>query len=464
MNRRRYLRALGVAGGVTGAGCASLGGSNNADAEYTPDARDDIAVAVGNLNTVALAVSTVQEGNDPRAQDFDETEPRERLAAAEDALAAAAEAEGADVADIEAVRGFATVVTGMVDALVDLLAASDTLEATEAQFEDPDSDVGTAREAMATATETSARAVEARDVAVETSGRVDADRLAALDAAFEDVREGLGSLSGFVTGVDGLTRGYSAYLVGVGTLQRAEAAFDDDAFEAAQTAFGTARTDFDAATGVFSDTRPDTPEALVPDVDLGEQRSLALADLSTGYVALLDGQASLAAAETAFEDGVYDTAAEGFETAGAESATAEGTFTRTGEDPDLFTLEFEQGIGRARALESLADGYATLTDGTVALEDGRAALDDRDFAAAESEFTTARGAFAAADEQLVTGVPDADKAFTAEFERARCRAGHLEAAAGHFEAAARAGRRRNQSEFDSRRERGEAELDGAAEC
>ncbi len=273
MNRRRYLRALGVAGGVTVAGCASLDDNTNADAEYTPDARDDVAVAVGNLNTVALA--------------------------------AAAEAEGVDGADVEAVRGFATVVTGMVDALVDLLAASDTLEATEVQFEDPDSDVGTAREAMAAATETSARAVEARDVAVEASGRVDADRLAALDAAFGDVREGLGSLSGFVAGVDGLTRGYGAYLAGVGILQRAEAAFDDDAFEAAQTAFETARTDFDAATGIFSDTRPDTPEALVPDVDLGEQRSRALADLSTGYLGLLDGQASLAAAETAFEDGAY---------------------------------------------------------------------------------------------------------------------------------------------------------------
>jgi hypothetical protein len=428
-----------VAGAGSLAGCSLLGGkTGQSGEEFRLRSSDHLAIAVGNLNVVALAVRELQDSGDPRTATFDQAGPRERLEAAREAIA---DAEGSsnevEPADVTAVTTYATVLAATVDAIVDLLSASQALEEGKETLRDADTAVGTAREPLDRARTASTSAVEHRDRAVTASDSADSDRLAALDAEFGTVRDGLATLSGYVTGVDGLSRGYVSLLDGRSNLDAAATAYERREFDAArqavldgQRAARRAGDQFDSAGAVATDEFDDRLET-------ASRRASALASLSAGYVSLIDASESFREGEDALLEGTDVTAGQTLGSAAEESRAATEHFT-TAEDVSLFAGAFERARDRATAVTALADGYGTLVDGLRDVETGRTHLDEGAFESAAEAFQSASGSFAAATGTFEAGREAAPDEFSSEFERALCRAGHLSTAAGHLETAAAA--------------------------
>jgi len=435
MERRGYLRGLGVTGAGALAGCVGLLGNSEESAEgFTPRAADHLAVAVGKLNTVALAVDEFQ-GGDPRESTFDGTKPRERLETARGALDEAESLAGeSQQPNVEAVRRYLTIVESTVDAVVNLLSASNGLEQGQEQIDGTEIDVGAVREPITQASEASASAVEARDRAVSTSEAADGDRLASLDAEFEALRDGLDTLSGYVTGVDGLASGYDTYLGGVAELRTADDEVSNDAFEAARDAFDRAVGEFDAASGRFADALSEAPETLVADLERGDQRSTALGYFADGHVTLLDGRLELDTATTAVENEEFDAARESL-AAGNEAAVAASEQFASGVDVpiDEFSDPFETADLRAVAMESLTSGYVTLLDSHDHIRTAETQFENGEYGPARESLSASQQEATAADEEFRTGQEQTEGFVGEEFETARTRADGLASLAGGYD-------------------------------
>jgi hypothetical protein len=434
MKRRGYLRWLGATGAGALAGCAGILGNTEESAEgFTPQAADYLAVAVGKVNTVALAVDEFQ-GGDPRESTFDETKPRERLETARGALDEAESLAGeSQQPDIEAARRYLTIVENTVDAVVNLLSASDGLEQAQERIDGTDVDVGAVQEPITRASEASASAVEARDRATSTSDEADGDRLASLDAEFEALGDGLETLSGYVTGVDGLAGGYDTYLGGVTELQTADDEVSNDAFDAAREAFDRAVGEFDAASGRFADAASDAPETLVADLERGDQRSTALGHFAGGHVTLLDGRLELDTATTAVENEEFDAARDSL-AAGNEAAVAASEQFAAGVDVpiDEFDDQFATADRRTIAMESLTSGYITLLDSHDRIQTAETQFENAEYGPARESLSASQEKATAADEQFKSGQEQSEGFVSGEFETARTRADGLSSLAGGY--------------------------------
>jgi len=423
MDRRGYLRYLGVAGTGSLAGCSLLGGKRGQSGEaFRLRSSDHLAIAVGNLNVVALAVRGLQRSDDPRTATFDQAGPRKRLDAAREAIAGAeGSPDEVEPADVTAVRTYATVLEEIVDAIVELLSASRTLEEAKETLRGADTAVATAREPLDRARTASASAVEHRDRAVIASDSADSDRLAALDAEFGTVRDGLETLSGYVTGVDGLSRGYGRYLDGVEAVQRANDAVADESFGEASDAFDRAKGSFDAAEARFAGTLPDVPDPVAAELAVGRQRSLVLGRLSTGYVSLLDGRSKLDTAVTAYERREFDAARQAVLDGQQAARRAGDQFDSAGAvATDEFDDRLETANRRARDLESLSVGYVELISASESLREGEDTLLKGTYATADQALGSASEESRAATERFTT-VADVSL-FAGAFEQARDRA------------------------------------------
>lgn len=430
MSRREFLRAgiVAVTAGI--AGCGSLSGESSGS-EYELTASDHLAVAVGNLNVVALAVREFQNAENPREVGFEEAGPRERIGTARTAIDEAERADGS--ADVEAVRTYADLVESMIDAVVNMLDASEGLEETETVLDADDPDVDAASAILDDAREASEAAVTARDAALAASDGADGDRLAALDAEFEAVRDGVDALSAYVTGVDGLTLGYDSHVDGIDRLQTADDRADVDEYDAARSSFEAAAGDFEASSVAFADAIPDSPDDLVDELDLGNQRSVSLERLSTGYVDLLDGREEVAAAETAMEDDEDDEARRSLAEGKASAETAMTTFDEGDEAlEDEFTERFREARNRATAMVSMSDGYTHLLDGRDHVETAETRIEDDEHDGARASLEAAEDESAAADEAFAAGQEAAGDLFDEEFETARIRASSLGSLSGGY--------------------------------
>jgi hypothetical protein len=422
-DRRGYLRWLGAAGTGSLAGCSLLEDETGQSAgEFQLRPGDHLAIAVGKLNVIALAVRELQETDDPRTATFDQERPRERLAAAREAIGAAeGPSDEVEPADVTAVVAYATSLEATVDTIVELLSANRALEETEETLGGAETDVAAVRESLERATATSASAVEHHGRAVTASDSADEVRLAALDAEIEAVSDGLQTLSGYVTGVDRLSRGYSRYLDGVEAVQRADDAVADESFGEASDAFERAAESFDASEVRFAETSPDEPDPVAAELEVGKQRSLVLGRLSTGYVSLLDGRSKLDAAATAYEQREFDTARQAVRDGQQAAQGASNQFDMAGAaETDEFDGRLETANRRASALESLSAGYVHLLDASESLQEGESALVEEDSDTAAQAFATASEKGRAATERF-TAVEGGDLVAGA-FEPARDRA------------------------------------------
>lgn len=427
MERRAYLRVLGVTATGAIAGCGALQGNNGGTADgFTPTAADYLAVAVGKLNTVALAVDTFQE-DDPRESTFDEAKPRDRLETASDSLD---EAEGLasedQQPDIDAVRNYLTIVESTVDGVVGLLSASGQLEEAQERIDGTDLDVEAVQEPITQATEASSGAVDARDRAMSASSEANGDRLAELDAEFEALRDGLDTLSGYITGVDGLASGYNTYLPGVTALQDADNKVSDDAFEAALSAFDRAVGEFDAASTLFADAQVDTPETLTADLNRGEQRSESLRVFAAGHMALLDGRLELDTAATAIENEEFEAARDALNVGNEAAATASEQFEAGRNVPiDEFAELFETADQRAIAMDALTKGYITVLDSHNHIRTAGEQFERGKYDQVRESLSASQDKATAADETFQAGQEQAEEFASTEFETARARANRI---------------------------------------
>ncbi|MFC7071747.1 hypothetical protein ACFQJ7_09885 [Halovenus rubra] len=434
MKRRGYLQLLGASGGGALSGCAGiLGSAGESDKGFTPQAGDYLAVAVGKLNTVALAVDEFQ-GGDPRESTFDETKPRERLETTRGALDEAETLAGeSQQADIEAVRRYLTIVEGSVDAVVNLLSASDGLEQAQERIDGTEVNVEAVQEPITQASEASASAVKARDRAMSTSDEADGDRLAGLDAEFTALRNGLETLSGYVTGVDGLAGGYDTYLGGVTDLQTADDEVSNGSFEAARDAFEQAVGEFDATSTRFADALADAPETLLTDLERGNQRSTALGHFADGHVTLLDGRLELDTATTAVKNEEFEAARDSL-AAGNEAAVAASEQFAAGVDVpiDEFDDQFNTADIRTVAMESLTNGYITLLDSNDNIRTAETQFENGEYGPARESLSVGQQKATAADKEFQTGQEQSGNFVGDEFETARTRADGLVSLAGGY--------------------------------
>lgn len=439
MNRRDHLRWVGMIGASAVAGCSLLREESEGSAsEFIPQSSDYLSVAVGNLNLVALAIRNLQESSDPRTVTFEEGEPRERLDKADSAIQNAEDqSESANQQDIDAVRTYAAVLEATIQTVIDLLAASQHLEETKEMLGETELEVDTARDAISQAKNTSASAVTARETATSRINRADSDRLGALDAEFAAVRTGVETLSGYVAGVDGLSRGYDTYLAGVADAQQADTEIDTESFETAKDAFASAVASFQDAETVFMNTLAETPDTVNTELETGQRRSAVLRFVSAGNITLLNGRATLKTVESAFEDDMRED--EALEDArhslddGTNAASdARDQFNEASAvQIDEFTEQIERGTSRAGALESLARGYLSLIDAIDTLQDGESTLLDDDPAAANETFQTATEQSTIAKERFNQGATEVDL-FASEFNQASSRANAVESLAGGY--------------------------------
>ncbi|PSP31342.1 hypothetical protein BRC64_10585 [Halobacteriales archaeon QH_10_67_22] len=428
MGRRAFLRWLALAGTAGFAGCEALPGGSENDAEYESTAGDHLAVAVGNLNTVAFAVGEYQRAG-PRETTFDPERPRERLATAQEAIDAAADASESEDRrkDVAAVRGFADGVEGTVDSVVGLDEAGTRLDAVRAILEAEEVDTDEASAVLEAATAASSAATAAHRAGTDALESADGARLRSLDAQYGPVRSGLRTLAGYVAGVDALALGYSDQVAGVGHLQSAEDAVDGEQYDAAGESFAAAREAFEAAAATFEGSKDDAAEDLVADLDLGDKRGQSLASLSAGYVSLLAAREALTAAETAIDDDAYDEARTQLEAGSDATATASDRFEAgDGLVEGEFTDEFDQARARTTAVASLSEGYLGLLDARDHVTEADSLIDEERYDAARAVLEDASADSTAADERFAAG-EDADADLVTEkFETARTRAAALD--------------------------------------
>ncbi|MBX0285779.1 hypothetical protein EGH22_05540 [Halomicroarcula sp. F28] len=318
MGRREFL--LGTLATVTAgiAGCSALGDSENAQGTYEPSAADNLAVAVGQLNKAALSVDEFQNGDgtegpdngsdgegtpsegDTQRRTFDASKPRERVTAARKAIARA-EDNGAEQADVRAVRRYADGVGGTVDAVANVTTASNRLAEVDDSFDGDDIDTDAASATLAEATTASAAARTDQEDAETALASADRERLRAVEARYDALSSGVDTLLGYIVGVEGLAVGYDTYVAGIDGVQTAEDEVDAEKFDAARESFSGAQSSFSDAESEFTDAMEGVADDLQSDLTTGEERSRALDRLSAGYISLLDSRDHVSAAESAIE-------------------------------------------------------------------------------------------------------------------------------------------------------------------
>lgn len=423
MGRRALLRSVALAAAGL-AGCQVIGGESETDREYTPTVRDHLAVAVGTLNTVALAVREYRTAGEPGEATFDPQRPRDRLAAARDALDSARERadSGDERADLAAAGDYADAVEKTVETVVGLDDAGTELETARSILDADEVDTEEATGVLEAARKASSAAVAAQKSATRALERADADRLRDLDAEYDGLRSGLETLRAYVVGVDALAVGYGDQVTGIGKLQSAQDSVDRDGFDRAGEAFRDARSAFEAAATAFDGAAAAAAESLVDDVERGRTRSRALGNLAGGYVSLLAARDRLLAADASIEDEAYEAARDALSEGSEATATASGRFATGAARTDEFADEFDAARSRATAVGALADGYRSLLDARDHVTTAESRIDAEEFDAARSGLEAAGADATAADETFASGQAATADLVAAELETARSRA------------------------------------------
>ncbi|QSG01623.1 hypothetical protein [Natranaeroarchaeum sulfidigenes] len=388
MERRRFLAAAGV--GVTGplAGCTGVLDDETAP-ERNPanEVTDNIRTAVGLANTAALSLDSVEtDFEDPDRIEFDENEPRDRLAEARTALDdAEADDDGSHETEIVAAQAYVGIVESMIEMFVELLDSASELADSDESF-DPD-DIDRLRESITGARDPIERAVSARTAGSEYRDSADESTLTDLDAEFETVTDGFDELVAFTDGFDVLTTGYATLLDGVEYVETAQEQFSAEEYDDARGGFADATAAFDAANSTFTDGRSDAHEELDGEFDRATGRSDSLFRLSSSHESMLDGRELL-------EDGKAEFENEDFEAASAAFSGAQEEFTAASEALDAeprpdgeFDAEFDQAQCRADNLGEAAEEFAAAAD----------AADQGDFVEADQRFEDGEDALEAAE-------------------------------------------------------------------
>jgi hypothetical protein len=418
------------------AGCAALQGeSTPVETDYQPDTSDHLRVAVGQLNTAALSVSSFQSSETPREATFDASGPQDRIERAREAIhTAETNASGDDVnGDIEVVRSYADAVEGTVTAVDRLVTASDRLRTARETLDTDRVDTDTAATTLDAATTASSAAVEAHDKAETALEAADGGRLRELGAQYEAMQDGLDTLSGFVIGVDGLATGYDGQVAGVDALQTAQNRIDTGRFDDARTAFATARQSFAGSATAFADALSRAAESVVSDIEYGEDRSRSLTHLTAGYMSLLGGRERVIAAEQSIDEAAYEEARTPLSDGRDRAATALSGFDDGAAIlPEKFNTEFETARSRAQALDSLATGYLALLDAHDRIGTVESQFEADEFDAARETLRKANDDAVAADERFAAGQEASGTVFAPKFETARTRANATESLADGY--------------------------------
>lgn len=446
MGRREFLRRSLVAATVGLAGCSAFSGSEDVDENYEPGAEDNLAIAIGQLNKAALAVSEFQDSSDDgdgesedsdglQSRTFDATGPRERISTAREAITAAEEnASGDQEADASAVIKYADGVEGTVDSVVNVTTAGDHLEQAKNILESEDEggstnevDTEAASTTLEKATAASSESRSAHDAAATALEEADGERLAELDAESDALVSGLETLFGFVVGVNGLSGGYDGQVDGIARLQTAQDQVDAEEFDTASQSFSSAQSAFTNSAAAFTDVQQQAASDLQTDLTEGDERSRALEHLSVGYVSLLDSRDHVISAEAAIGREDDDSARPSLTTGSEEAATASQQFAEgAGIRDDEFTEEFQTAQSRATATEALADGYISVLDSRDHIRAVEDQIGKGDPATVQSGLDDASADATTADETFASGQGLAADLLGEELSTGRTRAGALD--------------------------------------
>jgi len=275
MKRRRYLQAVGAVGAVGIAGCSGGGGGDgdggDEDGEDDPvDTADrgpayHIDVAVGELNTAAIALADYQERfreGDDGDFEFDAERQGERIGTARESLAAAEEGgpDQEQTARIEGLRAAANALQAASGAIGELRGASDELETVDPAVRDRN--FSTARRRLSAP----ADRVSSVDQSVSSTRgsieQLDAERMNATNLRFSELRDGVRELDALVGSFDTLLTGYDAMIAAGETLQEGRTQFDAREYQSARESLAEADRQVGDARSAFQAGRSDAPERL----------------------------------------------------------------------------------------------------------------------------------------------------------------------------------------------------------
>lgn len=274
MKRRRYLRAVGAVGAVGIAGCSGGGGDGDGgdeDGEDAPVETADrgaayhIGVAVGDLNTAAIALADYQERFRESADvdfEFDAERQSERIASAREALSSA-ESKGPDqeqTARIQGLRAAADALAAASDAVGELRTATDELDQVEPPIRDRNFGVASSR--LSNPANRVSSVDQSVSAARESLDQLNADRMDATNLRFSDLRDGVRELDDIVGSFDTLLTGYDALVTGGEILQEGRSQFRAQEYRAARDSLGDAERQVEDARSSFRSGRADAPERL----------------------------------------------------------------------------------------------------------------------------------------------------------------------------------------------------------
>lgn len=291
MKRRRYLRAVGAVGAVGIAGCSGTGGDGGDEGgEDTPVETADrgpayhIDVAVGDLNTAAIALADYQERFREGADadfEFDAERQGERIASAREALSAAeaADPDQEQTARITGLRAAADALAAASESVGELRAATDELDRVEPPIRDRNFSLASRR------LSDPAGRVSSVDQSVSSAreglDQLDAERMDATNLRFSDLRDGVRELDDIVGSFDTLLTGYDALITAGETIQEARAQFRAEDYRGARDSLADADRQAQAANSEFQAGRSDAPERLEGRFVTGLCQSIRLSDAIT---------------------------------------------------------------------------------------------------------------------------------------------------------------------------------------
>jgi hypothetical protein len=269
MKRRRYLRAVGAGTAVVVAGCSGGGGDGDDEDDGTAGTPErgatyHIDVAVGRLNTAAIALAEYQQAFSEGDTDveFAAERQRERLAAAREALDAAADSDpdAEQTARIEGLRVAADALETASASVGELRTATDELDDLEPAVQDREFSV--ARDRLAAPADRVSSVSESVSTARSALDGLDAERMDATNLRFSELREGIRELDDLVSSFDALLAGYDAMIAAGETLQRGRQQFRAEQYRDARTSLEEAGRLAQTASERFAAARTDAPERL----------------------------------------------------------------------------------------------------------------------------------------------------------------------------------------------------------
>jgi hypothetical protein len=274
MKRRRYLRAVGAAGAVGIAGCSGGGGDGDGgdeDGEDAPVETADrgaayhIGLAVGDLNTAAIALADYQERFRESADvdfEFDAERQSERIASAREALSTA-ESEGPDqeqAAQIRGLRAAADALAATSESVGELRGATDELDRVEPPIRDRNFSLASRR--LSNPANRVSSVDQSVSAARESLDQLNADRMDATNLRFSDLRDGVRELDDLVGSFDTLLTGYDALVTAGETIQAARAQFRAEDYRDARDSLTDADRRVEDARSAFRSGRSNAPERL----------------------------------------------------------------------------------------------------------------------------------------------------------------------------------------------------------